>query len=140
MARYPMTAAASDRLELDGPRAELLLRIDERAGRASDAVWRRLAVLAAAPAVEGVVYVDGMTVDLGEPLGAGSLVTGGVVVTSALAPITTPAGPVEVLEVLPATSSELGWARVRGSAALRERWDAAGTDLRDLARAGVALA
>ncbi len=44
-----------------------------------------------------------------------------------------------ILQVLPATSTELAWCRVRGSAALRERWAAAGYDLLDLARGPVAL-
>ncbi len=48
-------------------------------------LWRRLAVLAAGPVVEGVVYADGMSVDLGEPLDPSSLCTGGLIVASELA-------------------------------------------------------
>jgi hypothetical protein len=102
-------------------------------------VWRRLALLAAAPAVEGVVYKAGMSVDLGEPFTSGSLCTGAVVQETAIGPIDAADRSVEVLQVLPATSTELAWCRVRGSAALRERWADAGTDLLDLGRRAVDL-
>jgi hypothetical protein len=134
MARRPM--AGADQLTItEGPRAELMLQLR---GEVDDA-WRRLAVLAAAPVVEGVVYRPGMTVDLGEAIGGSSRCTGGVVAESALPPIDTAAGPVDVLRVLPATAAELAWARARGTAALVERWDSAGVDLLDLGRAAVSL-
>ncbi len=44
-----------------------------------------------------------------------------------------------ILRFVPATSNELAFSRVQGSAALRDRWAAAGTDLLDLTRAGVDL-
>jgi hypothetical protein len=96
--------------------------------------WRQLAVLAAAPAVEGVTYSPGMTVDLGSPIGAGARCSAGVIVTSTIAPIATPDGPVEVFQVLPATSTEIAWTRVHGTAAILDRWRAQETDLMDLAR------
>jgi hypothetical protein len=102
-------------------------------------VWRTLAVLAASPAVEGVVYTDGMSVEVGEPLVPGSACVGVIVVESPLAPIDAGAGDVHILQAIPATSTELAWARVRGSAALRERWAPRETDLLDLARRPVAL-
>jgi len=102
-------------------------------------VWRKLAVLAAAPAVEGVVHTPGMSLDLGEPLSAGSACTGVVITESPLADVRTAVGPVSVLQAVPATATELAWCRVRGSAALRERWSDAGTDLLDLTRRAVAL-
>lgn len=133
MARRPMAAATEVVVSDTGPRAELMLQVlprgDEDAG-----VWRRLAVLAAAPAVEGVVYTPGMTVDLGEPLAPGSRCTGGVIVESLVPAVTTGAGPIDVLEVAPATSTELAWCRVHGSAALRDRWTAQDVDLHDLSR------
>ncbi len=138
MARHPMTGAADALVAADGPRAELMLHVRDPTDRHAD-VWRRLAVLAAAPAVEGVVYAAGMSVDLGEPFSAGSACTGVLVDESALAPVTTSAGAVAVLQVFPATATELAWCRVRGSAALRERWAQAGADLLDLGRRAVAL-
>ena len=138
MARHPMTGADESVRAADGPRAELLLQVRDPAGAYTE-VWRRLAVLAAAPAVEGVVYVPGMSVDLGEPWAPGSLCTGVVVTESAVSAVHTSAGRVAILQTSPATSTELAWCRVRGSAALLERWSRAGTDLLDLARPPVRL-
>jgi len=138
MSRDPMTGAAELVQSVDGPRAELVLYLRDPTDE-HRAVWRRLAVLAAAPAVEGVVYTVGMTIDLGTPLSPGSRCTGVLVIDSALPAMAGGAGSVAILEVVPATSSELAWCRVRGSAALLERWAVAGTDRRDLARAAVDL-
>lgn len=134
MSRRPMTGADQAVVASDGPRAELLLQVRD-AGSAHRDVWRRLAVLAAAPTVEGVVHRAGATLDLAEPLAPGSRCTGVVVTESTLPAV---AG-VEILQVLPATANELAWSRVHGSAALRERWAAVDTDLRDLTRPGVEL-
>ena len=80
-----------------------------------------------------------MSLDLGEPLVADSVCTGVLVTESPLADIATDVGPVAVLQAVPATSTELAWCRVRGSAALRERWTDVNTDLLDLTRRAVAL-
>jgi hypothetical protein len=138
MARHPMSSADAVLRPADGPRAELMLHLRDPADEHAD-VWRRLAVLAAAPSVEGVVYRAGMSVDLGEPLVAGAVTTGGLVAPSGLAAIATPAGEVEILQLLPATSTELAWCRVHGSDALRGRWGDRGTDLLELRRRPVAL-
>jgi hypothetical protein len=138
MARHPMTAASADVQSEDGPRAELMLHVRDGADVHFD-VWRQVALLAAAPAVEGVVYTAGMTVDLGQPIASNSRCTGGLIVDGPIAPIDATPGPVAVLQLVPATSTELGWCRVHGSAALRERWAERGTDLLDLARPAVAL-
>ncbi len=139
MSRHPMTAAADLVQAVGGPRAELMLHVRDGADRFAD-VWRRVALLAAAPAVEGVVYVPGMSVDLGEPLAPGSGCTGVLVTESAVATVRTQGGPVDVLQTLPGTSTELAWCRVRGSEPLRERWREQGVDLLDLERTGVTLA
>jgi hypothetical protein len=138
MSRHPMTGAAESVVATDGPRAELMLHLHDPTDALAD-VWRKLAVLAAAPAVEGVVHMPGMSVDLGEPLVDGSACTGVLIIESALADIETAAGQVWVLQAVPATAAELAWCRVRGSAALRERWADAATDLRNLFRRAVAL-
>lgn len=135
MSRHPMTGAGEAVVAAEGPRAELLLQVRHR-GEADRELWRRLAVLAAAPAVEAVVHRVGATVDLGQPFAAGSQCTGVVVTQSTVSVV----GEVEVLQVLPATANELAWARVHGSAALLTRWTDAGTDLRDLDRSPVGLA
>lgn len=138
MSRHPMTAARETARPSDGPRAELMLHVRDTAHEFAD-VWRRHAVLAAAPAVEGVVYVPGMTVDLAQPLATGSSCTGAVVVEAPVGAVATPAGPVALLQILPATATELAWCRVHGSAALRARWTERGTDLLDLGRPPVGL-
>ena len=138
MSRSPMTAATDVVVDAAGPRAELMLHLRDEHDRFAE-VWRRLAVLAAAPAVEGVVYRSGMTVDLGQPLAAGSTCTGAVLIESAVPTIDSPAGPVAILQLLPATSTELAWCRVHGSAVLRERWAGRQVDVLDLGRRAVGL-
>lgn len=137
MSRQPMTAATASVLADVGPRAELAVHTRESA-RSAD-LWRQLAVLAAAPMVEGVVYVAGMTLDLGQPLATGSSCVGVVVETGPIESIPTPQGEVAFFQLQPATSTELGWARVHGSAALQQRWQRDNVDLLDLARRAVAL-
>lgn len=125
-----------------GPRAELLLTV--RAGRAeTSGVLRALAVLAAAPQVEGVVVAPGNSHDLGEPLWPGARFSavlvgegGGLVADLALEP---PMDPVRFLPLLPMTPNEAAWKRVHGAAALQERWLEQGVDLRDPLRAEAAL-
>ncbi|MFL6162778.1 MAG: suppressor of fused domain protein [Jatrophihabitantaceae bacterium] len=137
MSRYPMTAASASLVDVrTAPRAELLFSV---LGRPDD-VWRRLAVLAAAPAVESAVYQLGARVDLGEAWCAGSRCTGAVVVAAPLLPIPVPdMAEVVLLKLLPALPAELAWARVHGSEALLSRWRAAKTELRDLYREPVDL-
>lgn len=136
MSRHPMTPADSQIQSKEDPRAELMLHV--RQGH-SDELWRQLAVLAAAPAVEGVVFVPGMTVDLGTSLGAGSRCTGGVITTSLIPDVATPKGVVQILQVLPATSTELAFSRVHGTDALTARWAERRTDLSNLSRPAVEL-
>ena len=138
MSRRPMTSAQEVVVATDGPRAELMLHLHSTTGGSGD-VWRRLAVLAAAPDVEGVVYVAGMTVDMGEPLVAGSGCTGFIVTESPLDTVRTEAGAVSILQVVPATSTELAWARVHGTPALQQRWAEHHSDLLDLGRRPVSL-
>lgn len=123
-------------------RAELVVTLLDRPINGGQ-LWRRLAVLAAAPVVEEVAYRPGMSVDLGEPLDPSSICTGGLVADSDLAGLTTVptgAGPVTLFRFIPATSSELAFSRVHGADALHERWNSAGADLRDLGRSTVDLA
>ena len=138
MSRAPMGDPGAEVVLADGPRAELLLSVRGP----QDSVLRRLALLAASPAVEGLVVVPGAGLDLGEPLWDGSRFTavlvgepGGLVPDLELEG----AEPVRFLPLLPMTPNEAAWKRVHGAEALEERWLAAGTDLRDPHRAEVAL-
>ncbi len=137
MCRYPMTEASAASVDPGtAPRGELLLS----ALGQPDEVWRRVAVLAAAPAVESAVYRTGMRIELGEPWHAGSRCTGAVVMDGPLSPIpASGVSAIRVFQLLPATAMELAWARIHGSDALVARWRARGTELRDLLRESVAL-
>jgi hypothetical protein len=125
---------------LRGPRAEVLLRLRGGAGTASG-IHRSLAVLAAAPAVEGVVLGVDRLLDVGEPLWHGApftavLLGAGDVADLALEP---PADPVRFLEAAPVTATEAAWVRLRGAEALRTAWREAGIDPRDPRRPAAAL-
>lgn len=136
----PLSVSLADPVQ--GPRAELVLSV--RAGLAdTDKVLRPLAVLAASPAVEGVIVAPGASLDLGEPLWSGApfssvLVAepGGLIEDLELDP---PLDPVRFLPLLPMTDNEAAWKRVHGAAELQERWLARGTDLRDPLRRSVPL-
>jgi hypothetical protein len=137
MSRYPMAPSSATVVDpLTAPRAELMLSV---LGRPDD-VWRRLAVLAAAPAVESVVYQVGARIELGEPWSSASRCTGAVLTAGPLSPVRMPGtADVAMLRVLPALPVELAWARVHGSDALVERWRESRTELRDLRRDAVEL-
>ncbi|MFE9402549.1 suppressor of fused domain protein [Streptomyces sp. NPDC006530] len=143
MSAQPMadpTAALADPVK--GPRAELVLSV--RSGLAdTDKVLRPLAVLAASPQVEGVVVAPGASLDLGEPLWPGAAFSsvlvaepGGLVEDLEL---DAPMDPVRFLPLLPMTTNEAAWKRVRGAKELEERWLTHGTDLRDPLRRSVPL-
>ncbi len=138
MSRRPMTGAAETVQRPDGPRAELFVHLHDPTDAYAD-LWRALAVLAAAPVVEGAVYRAGMTVDTGQPLAPHTRCTGGLVAESSLQPVATAGGAVEVLQLVPATHSELAWARVQGAGALHRRWQEQHVDVTDLGRAGASL-
>lgn len=120
-----------------GPRAELVLTV--RAG--VDGVLRSLAVLAATPAVEGLVLTADALVDLSEPLWEGAAFTAVLLGAGELADLALPepADPVAFLDVVPVTATEAAWVRLRGAAALREAWTEAGVDVRDAGRSAVSL-
>lgn len=138
MARHPMTGAGETTRTGHGLRAELLLHVHDPTDAYAD-VWRSLAVLAAAPAVESVVYVPGMTVDLGSPVAPGSRCSGIATTQSSVPVVPFELGDVQFLRVIPATAQEIAWSRVHGVAALLQRWQDRNVDLYDLTRRGVEL-
>lgn len=135
MSRAPMTGADAGIVTVDGPRAELLLTVRG----CHDTVLRRLAVLAASPAVEGVVVQPGARLDLAEPLWDRAPFTAVLVGEPGGAVPSLEEPGVDVLPLLPMTGNESAWARVHGSDALTLRWRDAGTDLRDPHRRAVVL-
>jgi hypothetical protein len=131
LARAPMGDPGELVVLPDGPRAELVLSVRGL----HDSVLRRLAVLAASPAVEGLVLAPGAGLDVGEPLWDESRFSavlvagpGGLVPDLEVGP---GLQPVRFLPLLPMTPNEAAWKRVHGAAALEERWLRSGTDLRD---------
>jgi hypothetical protein len=125
---------------LRGPRAELILTLQGGAGVASG-IHKSLAVLAAAPAVEGVILLPDALLDLGEPMWKGSPFTAGLLGISEIddLPLTEPAEPVRFFEVAPITGTEAAWVRLRGADALREAWREVGIDIRDPRRGAAQL-
>lgn len=138
-ARHPM--GEPDELVVDpvrGPRAELVVNL--RGG--VDGVLRSLAVLAATPAVEGLVLQPDALVDLGTPLWEGSAFTAVLLGSSAeVVPLVLgePYEDVQFLDVVPLTGTEAAWVRLRGADALRTAWAEAGIDVRDPGRSAVTL-
>ncbi|WP_075691569.1 suppressor of fused domain protein [Corynebacterium sphenisci] len=122
-----------------GPRAELLLPVHG----GLDAVTRPLAMLAAAPTVEGLVLRPGALLDFTAPLWPEARFTGFVLLDAEVPEVDpahlpgAPAGaePVRFLQAVPATANELALARAKGAAALVEAWRAQGADPGDPHRA-----
>ncbi|MBY4129193.1 suppressor of fused domain protein [Rhodococcus fascians] len=123
-----------------GPRAELVLTLRGGAGVASG-VHKSLAVLAASPAVEGVVLVEDALLDLSEPLWTNAPFTAVLLGPSDIADLTLPEpyDPVRFLAAVPLTGTEAAWVRLRGADALREAWTEAGIDVRDPNRSAASL-
>ena len=139
--RHPM--ADPNELVADpsrGPRAELVLTLRGGAGVASG-VHKSLAVLAASPAVEGVVLIEDALLDLGEPLWTNAPFTAVLLGESDIADLTLPEpyDPVRFLAAVPLTGTEAAWVRLRGADALREAWTEAGIDVRDPNRSAASL-
>lgn len=117
------------------PRAELCLVL--RGG--VDGLVRALAVLAAAPAVEGLVLTDGALIDLGEPLWPGASFTAVVLREPEMADVEVggQAAPVRIFRAVPVTHTEAAWVRLKGAPELEQAWSEAGVDVTDPARPAV---
>ena len=117
------------------PRAELCVVL--RGG--VDGLVRALAVLAAAPAVEGLILAEGALIDLGEPLWEGAAFTAVVLQAPDVPDVELPgdAAPVAVFRAVPVTHTEAAWVRMKGAVELEEAWREAGIDVTDPARAAV---
>ena len=73
MSRSPMTDPTDPAPDLQrGPRAEVMVRLTP----ADDRILHPLAVVAMSPTVEGLVLVEGATIDTGAPLWPGTEWTG----------------------------------------------------------------
>ncbi|MGO8768785.1 MAG: suppressor of fused domain protein [Mycobacterium sp.] len=118
-----------------GPRAEVVLRLRE-SGPATG-IARSLAVLAATPAVEGVVLTADALVDLGSPLWSSpsrrAPFTAVLLGRSDIPdlPLEPPCDPVTFLSATPITATEAAWVRLKGAQAMRQAWLHDGVDVRD---------
>ncbi|MDL9937063.1 suppressor of fused domain protein [Gordonia sp. ABSL1-1] len=129
-ARHPMTDPTD--LHADpvlGPRAELVVRM--RPGTPLPGLHKRMAALAAAPAVEGLILGPDSLIDLGEPLWDGSICTAVLLAPDDLGAVALPdpMEPVTLLRAVPITANEAAWVRLKGADALREAWAEAGIDV-----------
>ncbi len=118
-----------------GPRAEVVLRLRDPGSAAGLA--RSLAVVAASPAIEGVVLTADALIDLGTPLWARP--SGRAPFTAVLLgrsdipdlPLDPPRDPVRFLSATPVTATEAAWVRLKGADAMRDAWQSDGVDVLD---------
>jgi len=113
-----------------GPRAEVVLSLR---GPTPAGLARSIAVVAAAPAVEGLVLAPDALVDLETPLWSGAPFTAVLLGVSDIddVELPTPDPPVTVLSATPITPTEAAWVRLKGAVAMREAWHTDGVDVRD---------
>lgn len=132
--RHPMTEPTLDIADpLRGPRAEIVVQL--RDPGPITGIARTLAILAAAPAVDGVVLCADALVDLGSPLWASPSTR--VPFTAVLLgrseigdlPLDPPCDPVQFLSATPITATEAAWVRLKGAEAMRQAWDNDGVDV-----------
>jgi len=138
--RHPMGdpgAAAVDTVH--GPRAEVVVTVRDTVP--TPGLARTVAVLAATPAVDGIVLAADSLIDLGAPLWqrpAGLPPFSAVVLSSGAIPdleLGAPYDPVRFLTATPISANEVAWARLKGIDALREAWRQDGIDVTDPQRA-----
>jgi len=134
--RHPMTDPRQALVDQErGPRAEVVLRLRDP-GPVSG-LARSLAVLAATPAVDGVVLIADALIDLGAPLWARP--SGRAPFTAVLLgrsgipdlPLEPPRDPVSFLAATPVTATEAAWVRLKGAEAMRQAWQNDGVDVLD---------
>ena len=122
---------ASGRYPQRGPRAEVVLRL--RDPGPATGLARSLAVLAATPAVDGVVLTADALIDLGSRLWARAPFTAVLLGRSGIPdlPLAAPLGPVRFLSATPITATEAAWVRLKGAGAMRQAWRNDGVDVLD---------
>ncbi|CAN5409768.1 suppressor of fused domain protein [soil metagenome] len=127
----PMQIAADP---LHGPRAEVVVSLRDSAP--TPGLARAVALLAATPAVDGVVLQPDALIDLGAMLWDGAKVSAVVLGISDIADLTLdpPREPVRFLSATPISANEAAWVRLKGMDELRRTWEQDGTDVRDPAR------
>lgn len=132
--RHPMldpTEFVSD--PVHGPRAEVCVSLR---GPSPTGLARSLAVVAAAPAVEGLILAADALIDLETPLFEGAPFTAFLLGDSDIGDVelAEPLSPVKLLTATPITPTEAAWVRLKGADAMREAWQTDGVDVLDPAR------
>ncbi|WP_238423476.1 suppressor of fused domain protein [Gordonia sp. 'Campus'] len=128
--RHPMSDPTDLHADpVRGPRAELVVRM--RAGTPLPGLHTRMATMAAAPAVEGLILAADALIDLGEPLWDGAAFTAVLLEDDELGAVglAEPMDPVRLLRAVPITANEAAWVRLKGADALRDAWREAGIDV-----------
>ncbi|MGE2818194.1 suppressor of fused domain protein [Mycobacterium heidelbergense] len=121
--------------QLRGPRAEVVLRLQDPGPVTG--IARSLAILAATPAVDGVILAADALIDLGSPLWARP--SGRAPFTAILLgrsdipdlPLEPPRDPVNFLSATPITATEAAWVRLKGAEAMRQAWQNDGVNVLD---------
>ena len=137
--RHPMIAGSETVADpVRGPRAEVVMRL--RAGIPTTGLARSLAVIAATPAVDGVVLAEDLLVDLSAPLWEGAPFTAVLLGPSGIPelPMEPPRDPVRFLSAVPITQTEAAWVRLKGAEAMRQAWADDGVDVTDPLRPAAA--
>lgn len=145
--RHPMFDPAEMITDaLHGPRAEVVVALR---GPSPAGLARSVAILAAAPAVEGLILEPDALIDLETPLwdlpsppGSSDTAPRGAPFTAFLlgasdiddVPLIDPLPPVAVLSATPITATEAAWVRLKGADAMRDAWQQDGVDVFDPAR------
>ncbi|MGE2736729.1 suppressor of fused domain protein [Mycolicibacterium vaccae] len=135
--RHPMIDAAEFVTDpVAGPRAEVVVTLR---GPSPAGLARSIAILASAPAVEGLVLEPDALIDLETPLWQGAPFTAFLLGPSDIEDIVLPdpAQPVAVRSAVPITPTEAAWVRLKGADAMREAWAQDGVDVRDPHRRAV---
>ena len=116
-----------------GPRAEVVMALR---GPTPTGLARSIAVVAAAPSVEGLVLGADALVDLETRLWEGGPFTAVLLGVSDIGDVelAAPLEPVTVLSATPITATEATWVRLKGAEAMREAWRVDGVDVLDPGR------
>ena len=133
--RHPMTEASASAIDpVRGPRAEVAMNL--RACAPTTGLVRSLAVIAATPAVDGIVLTDDLLVDLSAPLWEGAPFTAVLLGPSSIPDLELdpPRSPVRFLAAVPITQTEAAWVRLKGAEAMRQAWADDGVDVQDPGR------
>ncbi|MGB3486106.1 MAG: suppressor of fused domain protein [Mycobacterium sp.] len=133
--RHPMGDPAELAADpLHGPRAEVVVSLRDSAP--TPGLARAVALLAATPAVDGVVLQQDALIDLGATLWEGARVSAVVLGSSDIpdAVLDSPREPVRFLAATPISANEAAWVRLKGIDELRRTWEQDGVDVRDPAR------